>query len=82
LRLPINTLPDEELSRLGLKRLGQAQTQADAVNLAENALGEAFLGIVILQRCNVDERKFYAVWAKPNPSNADSTKATHAKAGG
>ena len=44
--------------------LGTAQTQADAVEVAQEALGEEFLGVVTLQRLEKAGRNHYAVWVE------------------
>ena len=58
----INTRTAAELSQTGLELLGTAQTQADAVEVAQEALGEEFLGVVTLQRFEKAGRNHYAVW--------------------
>jgi ATP phosphoribosyltransferase regulatory subunit HisZ len=60
----INTRTAAELSQAGLELLGTAQTQADAVEVAQEALGEEFLGVVTLQRLEKAGRNHYAVWVE------------------
>ena len=63
--LEITGQTDAELTDRGLKCLGVAVTQADAVNVAEEALGELYAGRVTLQRLyDVGGRRHYAVWAE------------------
>ena len=63
--LEITGQTDAELTDRGLKCLGFAFTQADAVNVAEEALGKLYAGRVTLQRLDAaDGRRHYAVWAE------------------
>ena len=60
----INTRTAAELSQAGLELLGSAKTQADAVEVVQEALGEEFLGVVTLQRFEKAGRNHYAVWVE------------------
>jgi hypothetical protein len=60
----INTRTAAELRQAGLEWLGSAQTQAEAVDVAQETLGEEFGGLVILQRFEKAGRNHYAVWAE------------------
>jgi hypothetical protein len=61
--LEITGQTDDELTNRGLNWLGFASTQADAVNVAHEALGELYAGRVTLQRLDDAGRRHYAVWA-------------------
>jgi hypothetical protein len=72
--LEITGQTDDELIARGLNCLGFAFTQADAVNVAHEALSELYAGRVTLQRLDDVGRRHYAVWAdhpRPRPIGGD-----------